>query len=185
MANQEHDPTSNQASRPSSHPWSLPPELVEAIKHQVDACVSAPSDEGTVYVIKAPAPEIEGLRGPIPILLRHELHTHAAAPVIRTVLLLYDQPARPLALETFINIADPGQRHDFAALSAQQELPLLFYDEMFQLRLSKRLPNRTRVTIPQILRQAESLLAAIPRTRLDFDRAKAELMRQVGWPPSP
>src|SRR5437762_11419875 len=86
----------------------LPSELVEAIKDRPYACVTAPTDRGTVFVIKAPSRDIDSLRGPVPIFLRHELYEHPAAPVIRMLLKIYDQPERPLALETYINVADPA-----------------------------------------------------------------------------
>jgi len=39
---------------------------------------------------------------------------------------IYDQPQRPLALETFVNVDDPQQRADYAALAAQDNVYLLF-----------------------------------------------------------
>jgi hypothetical protein len=57
------------------------------------------------------------------------------------VVKIYDQPDRPLGLETFINVDEPDQRQDFAALAEQEELLLLFYDETMSHRLTKRVRN--------------------------------------------
>ncbi len=72
-------------------------------------------------MIKALAHEIASARGCVPAQLRHELSQHPAAPVIRTIITLYDhQPTAPLALETFTNVVDPRQRADFAASPARR-----------------------------------------------------------------
>jgi hypothetical protein len=75
------------------------------------------------------------------------------------VLTIYDQPQTPLALETFINIADEQQRADFAALTQQEELPLLFYDEALSHRLTNVVPIHDKVGTAQfVLQRAEQLL---------------------------
>jgi hypothetical protein len=132
-----------------------------------------------VFVIKAPAAEIERLRGRVPIELRHELYDHPSAPVLRMVLTFFDQPDRPLALETFINVDDPQQRADFAAMAEQEEVGLLFYDDALSHRLTKsrRAPGRAAVTM--VLTRAEALRRAIPSDRYDFDRAKDEVIRST------
>src|SRR5436309_2351600 len=86
---------------------SLPPELAAAIRDRRYACVTAPTDRGTVFVLKAPRRDIHSVRGRVPIELHHELYSHARAPVIRMLLRIHDEPATPLAFETFINVRDP------------------------------------------------------------------------------
>jgi hypothetical protein len=153
---------------PREHrPNALPPELATFLKDQPYACLTHATDHGTALIIKAPRSEIESTRGPVPIQLRHELHM---------VVTIYDQPARPLAFDTFINVADPQQRDDFAALSSQQELPLLFYDEHLRHRLSKRVALRDQVKLRGMLVIAQDLRHAIPEDAYDFDRAKAMVM---------
>jgi hypothetical protein len=68
------------------------------------------------------------------------LYDHPLAPVIRIVVTIYDQPGAPLALETFINVADEQQRTDFEALAAQEQLVMLFYDETLSHTLTKVAP---------------------------------------------
>jgi hypothetical protein len=160
-------------------PFELPPELAEFLKDKPYACVPQATDRGTVLVVKAPGADIEGLRGPVPIHQRHELYEHPHAPVVRSVTTLYDQPGRPLRLETFVNVADDQQRADFAALATQEELYLLFYDEQLAHQLSKRMPTVDPETVTAILEQAEHLRAAIPAERFDFDRAKAAVLRHT------
>src|SRR5438045_307567 len=103
----------------------LPSDLERFLGDKDFACLTWATDRGTVLLIKAPANEIESLRGRLPIEVRHELFEHQTAPVIRLVITFYDQPARPLAVESFINVEDPQQRADFAALVDQQELDML------------------------------------------------------------
>ena len=158
----------------------LPPEFAEFLKDKRYACVTQATDRGTAYVIKAPSLDIQGLRGPIPVRVRHELYEHPQAPVIRSLLHLYDKPTTPLALETFTNIAEEQQRADFAALEEQRQLLLLFYDEALAHRLSKHVPHRDPATIRQILAQAEQLRGRIPADQFDFDRAKAAVMEVTG-----
>lgn len=89
------------------YPTSLPPELAAFLKDQEYACVTEATNVGTVFVIKALAAEIASVRGRVPILLEQALFQHPAAPVIRLVFRIFDQPESPLALETFINMRSP------------------------------------------------------------------------------
>src|SRR5438105_1566057 len=85
------------------HPAALPPGLLEYLQDRDITCVTQATDRGIALVIKAPLREIRSAQGPVPIAVRHELYDHATAPVIRMLTTIYDQPARPFALETFIN----------------------------------------------------------------------------------
>src|SRR5215211_5074862 len=124
-------------------PTPLPPELAVFLRDQNIACLMQGTNQGTVFVIKLPTPDIESARGRVPIQLRHELYAHPNAPVIRTTLHIYDQPEAPLALETFTNIKDENQRSDFAALAQQEAFFLLFYDEQLAHTLTKVVPQST------------------------------------------
>ena len=157
-------------------PSPLPPELVDFLKDRPFACLTHGTDQGTVLLVKAPAEEIRSLGGRVPIHLRYELYDDPAAPVIRMVVRIHDQPDRPLALETFINVEDPQQRDDLAALANQDRLLMLFYDEGLAHRLTKTVPHTQNALVTQILDQANSLLAGIPRERFDFDAAKRRVM---------
>jgi hypothetical protein len=161
------------------HPSPLPPELAEVLRGQRFACLTHPTDRGTVFVINAPGEEIEWVRGQVPMGFRTELYAHPAAPVPRMVLTLYDQPDSHLALETFVNVADPAQRADFEALDRQRELTLLFYDEALKHRLTKLVRVLGGVRAAAVLERADAMLKRISPARFDFDRAKAELLRTV------
>jgi len=163
----------------STTPIPLPEELAGFLREQGPfACVTQATDLETSYIIKAPAREIASVRGRVPIRVAHSLFDHSQAPVIRTVLSIYDQPERPLQLESFINIAEPDQRADFAALADQQELLLLFYDERLQHRLSKVVPQprHTQQIAVAILTRAQRLRAAIPEEHYQFEEAKAAVI---------
>jgi hypothetical protein len=170
------------AERPShhqsgpDHPSALPPELAEFLKDQQYAALLHATDRGTVLVVKAPRRDIRSARGRVPIELRHELYSHPAAPVVRMLTRIYDQPSSSLALETFVNVDDPDQRADYAALAQQDRLLMLFYDEQLRHSLTKRVGGVDSQTITEVLTNADRLLAAIPPARRDFDRAKADVM---------
>lgn len=157
----------------------LPPELAEFLKRHSYAALLHATDRGTVLLIKAPAPEIESVRGPVPIEIRHELYRHPASPVIRMLTRVYDQPDRPLALETLINIDDEAQRSDYGELARQDELSLLFYDENLQHRLAKRVRNAARSQILEVLLAALRLRAQIPNECFSFETAKVEVMSKT------
>ena len=160
------------------YPAQLPPELAEFLKDQNYACLTHETNQGTVFVIKVPGAEIQSVQGTVPIRLRQELYDHPAAPVIRMVLTIYDQPQTPLALETFINIADEQQRANFAALSQQEQLPLLFYNEALTHQLTKVVPYEDKAGTTQfVLQRADELLQGIPQDHFDFDAAKAAIMQ--------
>lgn len=157
-------------------PDALPPELVAAIAGVEYACLTIGTDAGTVLLLKAPRIEIESARGRVPIQLGHELYDHPNAPVVRMALRIYDQPQAPLAMETFINVADPVQRADYAALADQDDIALLFLDETHQQRLAKRISHAGREVVPQVLAAADELLQRIPAEQVDFERAKQAVM---------
>jgi hypothetical protein len=158
------------------HPIALPPDLVDFLKEQELVALFHTSDIGTLLIVKAPAQEIQSLRGTYPIGLEHQLFDHPASPVIRTLLSFHDRPDTPLRLETFTNIADPEQKAHFAGLAEQPHLPILLYDEALRHRLAKRIRNNTAEQIPGLVATAVQLLATIPPERFDFEQAKADVM---------
>lgn len=160
-------------------PNRLPPELATFLRpHQYAALLHA-TDLGTVLLVKAPSHDITSVQGQVPIGTRHELYNHPASPVIRMVTRIYDQPDRPLSLETFVNPGDPDQRSDYQALARQDELVLLFYDQHLRHALSKRLRLTDQPRLLEVLTAADRLLAAIPEPQRDFDTAKAEVLRRT------
>ena len=166
-------------SRPEQPPNALPPGLAAFLKDHPYACLTQAAERGTGLVLQAPGHDIESARGRVPIHLRHELYHHPAAPVIRPLVTIYDQPIRPLAFETFINVEDPRQHDDFAALALQSELAMLFYDEQLRHRLTKVVALRDPANILAILHVADQLLAATPAAQFDFHVAKVAVMRAM------
>lgn len=163
----------------ASQPNSLPPELAAFLKDQHYAALLHAINLGTVLLVKTPIQDIESVRGRVPIGFNHELYDHPASPVIRILTRIYDQPSRPLALETFVNVGDTDQRADYAALTQQDRLLLLFYDEQLRHRLTKTTQGTDRIAVAQVLTTADRLLAAIPERLRDFDAAKAAVMEQT------
>ena len=161
----------------------MPPDLAAFLRTQTRACLLLGTDRGSGFIIKTPAEEIDGLRGPLPVLFRQELYRHPSSPVIRLLLRLYDRPHDPtpssLAFESFVNVDDEGQRQDYGELARQDLIDLHFYDEVLQHRLTKIIPNSLRPEVPLVLGTALRLRARIPRDRFDFDRAKADVVART------
>ncbi len=177
-----HEDESHQQQLPDNtplFPTSLPPDLAEFLKSQHYACLMHPTDHGVVLVVKIPGIDIESARGTVPIHFQHELYEHPAAPVIRIVTTIYDQPRSPLRLETFANVEDPQQRSDYAALADQSRLFMLFFDEGLRHRLSKAVGGLDNQTMLQVLQEADRFRAAILESDYDFDLAKAMVMRST------
>jgi hypothetical protein len=159
-------------------PNQLPPELATFLRDQHYAALLHATNLGTVLLVKAPRHEISSVRGRVPIGFNHELYDYPASPVIRILTRIYDQPNRPLALETFVNVGDPDQRADYEVLSRQDELHLLFYDEQLRHALTKTTRGTDRAAMARVLTTADRLLEAIPEDHRDFDAAKADVMAQ-------
>jgi hypothetical protein len=134
------------------------------------------TDTGTALLAKLPVADITRIRGPVPMHLAHLLYQHPRAPVLRSVLTIYDDPRQPLALETFTNVADKDQREDFAALGWQADLRLHFFDEQLTHRLSKRVHGFPQPVVLDLIDDAVELLRRLPKGSFDFDAAKRAVL---------
>jgi hypothetical protein len=157
-------------------PFELPAELAEFLTGQEYAMVMNQTNQGTVFVVKVPSQEIRSLAGRVPMEVRHELYQHDAAPVIRTIVLVHDQPGHALAMETFTNVADDIQWGEYAELCLREEFDFLFYDESLHHRLTKRVPNTAGEHMANLLNWADHLTASIPPDVYDFEAAKAAVI---------
>jgi hypothetical protein len=155
---------------------ALPAELATFLRSKDVACMMQETTKGTVFVVKLPGSEIESLPGRIPIHIRHELYEHPFAPVIRTVIRIFDRPDNPLGLETFTNVEQEDQRADFVRLARQGHIYMLFYDENLNHRLTKGMDNVEPDVIYTIIETADAIRTRIPVERYDFDRAKADVL---------
>jgi len=176
----EHDPNKNiEQSGEPLYPSPLPPEMTEFFRDYDYACLAEVSDHGTVFIIKAPIQDILSCWGNVPIQVQHQLYKHFAAPVIRSLITIYDQ-ADPLAFETFYNIMDAEQRQALTAQTQQDELLLLFYDEALIHRLSKKLLNKAKAKeeLTHLIEEADGHLTNLDLDVFDFDLAKAEVMQE-------
>ena len=160
-------------------PNQLPPDLVAFLQQHQYAALLHATDLGTALILKAPRSEIASVRGRVPIGINHELYNQPTSPVIRMVTRIYDQPASSLAFETYVNVGDPDQRTDYEALTRQDELVMLFYDQAVNHALSKRVRLIDQVGLLRALTTADRLLVAIPEDQRDFDTAKAAVMEQT------
>jgi hypothetical protein len=76
------------------------------------------------------------------------------------------------------HVADPQQRDDFVALSEQDALHLLFYDEQLHHQLNKRVALKDQVKLRGMLVIAQELRHAIAEDVYDFDVAKNAVMER-------
>lgn len=155
------------------HPTPLPRELRTFLREQRLVCLPHATDQGTLFIVKAPTPEIDSVRGLVPVALHHELYEFPTAPVIRMVTTIYDRPERPLRLESFTNVGAPDQRATYAGLATQEQTHFLFYDERLHHRLTKQVGGLDRDRIAAVLQKAVELYEAIPEAQYNFDVAKA------------
>ena len=161
-------------------PFELPKELEEFLRQSEKyVLIANASDQGTVYVVKAPEQDIASVRGNVPMRVTHELHRESEAPVIRSVVKIYDDPRHPLALETFTNVRDEEQRRNFSLLSDQSKYIFTFYNEHLTHRLTKLMDNTHGEKTAEIFRQALLASSLIPDHQYNFDRAKVAVIRRT------
>jgi hypothetical protein len=156
----------------------LPPELKEFLRTQEYACLLHGSNRGTLFLLKAPAPDLATLQGPTPVRISHELYSKPTASVIRSLLRWYDRPDSQILFEAFTNVADPQQREDYRKLAKQSTLTVLGYDELLRLAVQKRVANHQQREITQIADLADKLRGLIPDDEYNFDLAKARVIAQ-------
>jgi len=160
-------------------PNELPPQLDEFLRSVDFAWVMEQTSLGTLFVFKAPAREIESIRGTVPVNVTHELYQTEFAPVIRSLIRWFDQPQQPLSFETFTNVRSDSQRQEFSGLANQPDYLCAFYDEAIQQRLAKRVRNTNQERIRMIAERASMLAQEIPEEDYDFDKAKDLIVRQT------
>ncbi|HEY7037086.1 MAG TPA: hypothetical protein VH482_37545 [Thermomicrobiales bacterium] len=163
----------------------MPPPLAAFLRGVDLAAVTTETTLGTVLVVKAPAAAIAGLAGEVPVGIHHELYNRPTAPVVRMVTAFYDVPDDPLVFETFFNVGDLQQRREYALLSRQGALPIVFYDEGLSPRLGKRVRIGNGEEIAGILSTADGLYAAARPELFDFDEAKQEVIERTDLKPFP
>jgi hypothetical protein len=144
-------------------PNQLPPELTGFLRQHDFAALLHSTNLGTILLVKAPRHEISSVRSRVSIGFNHELYAHPSSPVIRILTRIYDQPNRPLALETFVNVGDPDQRADYAALIRQDRLLMLFYDEQLRHALTKTTRGTDRAAVARVLTSSRSAAGSYPR----------------------
>lgn len=126
-------------------------------------------------IIKLPISDIEGFRGPAPILYRYELGRYSEGSAIRLYLEIQDQPKHPYMLETFLN---PGSDTDLPLLRQlcrQDVLHIHFFDMQVQYQYSKRVRHRQqqRNELAILIHMALDHLEAIPVGQRDFAKVKS------------
>ena len=175
MSRCEHEPP---AQPDADGPLALPSELRTFLRRHDYVCLTQLTDRGTIFLCKARDPDLRDLYGPLPIQLEHELYRLPQAPVLRTLLTVWDRPDTPLRLECFANVQDPAQHAELAALTQQETTLLLFYGDAARFRGAKQLAlHRDQQTqLARLLAAADRHAAGISSTRYAFDAAKAAVM---------
>jgi hypothetical protein len=152
--------------------------LKDVLRTQEYACLLHATNRGTVFVLKAPAPDLAPLRDRTPIRLTPELHSRPTAPVIRTAVSWYARPAARREVAAFTDVADPQQAEAYLKLGKQKDILVLAYDASLQSPIQKRLTNLHQRAVLEILVLADKLRATIPANEYDFEAAKAAILER-------
>jgi hypothetical protein len=130
----------------------LPPDLTAFLRDHEYALLFSATSDGAVLVLKAPAEDIDAIRGPVPVLVRYELYRYTAGPIVRLVLAVNGNTVS-LVWETFINPADPD-------------------DEQVRHRLSKVVGQPQDAATLKLPKLARRILAETDPRMLDFEACK-------------
>jgi hypothetical protein len=152
-------------------PLALPPDLHAFLSTQEYALLFTATSDGAVLILKAPAEDIDAIRGRVPVLVRYELYRYTAGPIVRLVLGVNGDPFQ-LVWETFINPADPDQMQELADAIGRPTLRVLCYDEQVRHRLSKVVGQPQDDATRSLPRLALRILAETDPRRLDFEACK-------------
>lgn len=149
----------------------LPPDLTAFLRDHEYALLFSATSDGAVLVLKAPAEDIDAIRGPVPVLVRYELYRYTAGPIVRLVIAVNGNPVS-LVWETFINPADPDQMQELADAITRPTLRVLCYDEQVRHRLSKVVGQPQDEATLKLPKLARRILAETDPRMLDFEACK-------------
>jgi hypothetical protein len=93
MPRREGDP-SHQREPEQLRPFELAADLAEFLAGEAYAMVTTATNLGTVYLVKAPARDIQSMGGRVPTEVEHQLYQHPLAPIVRTGLRSAEVAAR-------------------------------------------------------------------------------------------
>jgi hypothetical protein len=170
-----------------SHVWrssllrlnELSPEIRQAFEQTGYGCLAAETNVGIVHVCHAPDADITGFRGK-PVVYQWQYVPLPTAPIIRLEMRVLDNPANPFRFESFLNVGDADQARCLTLLAQQEQLNLAFYGDDLHYRFTKVVPHdkRQQAQLADLAQRATDYWEALPPERRDFDRAKADFMRQ-------
>lgn len=161
--------------------FELPEETKEFLRQtgpEEYVMITGAFEHGVVHIVKTPGADIEGMHANVPMEIIHELHEAPEAPVIRSVVKIYDDLRRPLALEAFTNVRNEEQCQNFATLASQPAYIFLFYDESLQHRLTKFVVNTHGEQTVSLFQNALLASSHIPDEQYNFDQAKEAVIRK-------
>lgn len=159
-------------------PDELPPELHEVFEQTGYGCLAVEANIGVVHVCHAADRDIEGFTDK-PVWSQWQLIEMPTAPLIRLEFVILDRPTNPYKFESFLNVAVEDQAQVLSHLANQDQLYLAFYDDGLNYRYSKVVPHDEQQwqQLDEIVTRAVDYWNDLPTERRDFDRAKAEFMR--------
>jgi len=161
-------------------PNELPPQIKEVFERTGYGCLAAETNMGIVHVCHAPDRDIDGFFGK-PIHPQWQLVEMPTAPLIRLNLTVLDRPEDPFRFESFLNVAEDDQLLVLNQLASQDELFLAFYGDWLNYRFTASVAHDEQKwqQLDEIVMRARDYWEQLPAAHRDFDRAKAEFMRQV------
>lgn len=163
----------------------LPPALQALFERSGAGCFAAERGDTVTFVTHASSRDIASFRD-AQVMWRWELIPMPTAPLIRFRGAILDDPNAPYFLEHFLNVDDRAQARTLSLLAQQEQITFEFYGDEYEYAYPKQLPQpqRMRVALQKIVRQAIQHYGDIRPERRNFDLAKAMFQQQFsvgGW----
>lgn len=157
----------------------LPSEIQEVFERFGYGCLAAETNIGVVHICHATDVDIEGFANK-PVRYQWQLIKMPTAPLIRLELVVVDQPLNPYRFESFLNVAEEDQARALNQLANQDELHLAFYGDSLKYQFTKSIPHDEQQwqQLDELVEQANHYWEELPPAQRDFDKAKAEFIRQ-------
>jgi hypothetical protein len=160
----------------------LPDDLRQALLKQPGPVCSAliVNDIGSV-IVKTSASDINGFRGPVPILYRYELGRYPEGSAIRLYLEIQDRPDEPYRLDAFLNPATDADLTLLRRLREQTELHIHFFNMKVRYQYSKSIRHRQqqRDELARLIRMALDHLQSVPMMQRDWTAVKTRYQRDM------
>jgi len=156
----------------------LPDDLRRALQVYEVTCLVTEINHEAAILAKLPAAEQRRFRN-APVRYGYEMALYDEGPVICLAMAVLDNPANPVDMESFLNVANQFDLALARKLAGQEHLTLHFLDERLDHTLSKRVRHRNvaRRELEAMITQALDHLSTLSNP--DWYAARQRFMREV------